>query len=145
MALLKKTDILEGINKAEKYEIKSLNGELYLRPLSQAEWNSIDEIEAKAIGTFETHEKARRGKRQTPSQIESKGTIQVAKTTLANQEARTKAVYLSLNNSQNEEWSEDEANQLSRKAFNEIYEKVQEISGITENIEDEVEDFPSDK
>ena len=64
MALLNKQKILSGVNEPEKVEIKALNGELWLRPLSGFELSEVEDIEAKAIGDFETNEKSQRqGKR----------------------------------------------------------------------------------
>ena len=58
MVVVKKSDILKGVKKIEKVKIDALSGdEMYLRPLSQAEINEVDEIEAKAMGIFETNEK----------------------------------------------------------------------------------------
>ena len=77
MVVVKKSDILKGVKKIEKVKIDALSGdEMYLRPLSQAEINEVDEIEAKAMGIFETNETAHRGRRQKPkSVVESKGKI----------------------------------------------------------------------
>ena len=56
MVVVKKSDILKGVKKIEKVKIDALDGdEMYLRPLSQAEINEVDEIEAKAMGIFETN------------------------------------------------------------------------------------------
>lgn len=82
MVVVKKSDILKGVKKIEKVKIEALDGdEMYLRPLSQAEINEVDEIEAKAMGIFETNETAQRGRRQKPkSVVESRGKISRAST-----------------------------------------------------------------
>ena len=52
MAVLSKSDILLGIDSPRKVEIKQLNGEIWLRPLSSAEVNEVLNIEAQGMGTF---------------------------------------------------------------------------------------------
>ena len=53
MTILTKADILQGIDTPKKIKITSLNGELWLRPLSSAEVNEILNIEAQGYGTFD--------------------------------------------------------------------------------------------
>lgn len=146
MAILKKSDILKGIENVEKVTVEELGGEIYLRPLSQAEVNDVGEIEAAAMGTFETNEKSRRTKRQknTSSDVSSTGKVNLAKTTKANNAAKVRTVALSLNNSKYPEgWDEEEVAQIPAKSFKIMYEKVREISGMDdEDLDDEVEDFP---
>lgn len=145
MVVVKKSDILNGIKKIEKVKLEALNGgEMYLRPLSQAEINEVDEIEAKAMGIFETNETAQRGRRQKPkSVVESRGKINLELQQKAQHQAKTKAIFLSLDNEKNvgeEAWSETEIEQMPHKLFEELFEKVREISGI-ELHEDDVDTF----
>ena len=53
MAILNKSDILLGIDSPRKVKIETLNGEIWLRPLSSAEVNEILNIEAEGLGTFQ--------------------------------------------------------------------------------------------
>jgi len=148
MVELKKADIIKGIDKVEKHKIEALKGEIWLRPLSQSEISEVQEIEASGFGKFKTEEKARRGARQTKaaSEMKSFGELNVKETQKASNEAKTKAVYYSL---ENEKYADDpftltDISNLTGKAFNEIYEVVQEISGLSEDVdlEDEVDSFP---
>ena len=59
MGLLRKEDILSGINHIQKVEIESLNGEIYLKPLSESQLNQLELIEAKAMGIYESTQKGR--------------------------------------------------------------------------------------
>ena len=52
MTVLRKADILMGVDSPKKIEIEALGGELWLRPLSSAEANEILNIEAQGYGTF---------------------------------------------------------------------------------------------
>ena len=148
--IIRISDIIEGTSKEEKYMIKSLNGEVWLRPLSQAEINEISEIEAAAIGTFETNEKSNNSRNRAKnirSQLESKGKLSVLKTTQAQNQAKIKAVAYSLDNSkyaeEKELINEEELLKAPSNVIEEIYEKVQEISGLNNTeLESDVEEFP---
>ncbi|AIS32488.1 phage-related protein [Methanobacterium formicicum] len=140
--VLRKEDILKGIEDPELVKIKSLGGELPLRPLSKAEWNKIEQIEAKAYGTFEANETAKRGKRKLKNgMMETKGKIDLEKQNKAEFKGKTQALYLSMNNSHVEcdKWTELDIQKLPVAAFDEIFEKVKELSGIPTD-EDEGED-----
>lgn len=147
MAILTKDAILKGINDVQKYEIQSLGGEIYLRPLSQGEWDELAQIESKAMGFFETNESSqRRGKRPSASTMTSSGKIDLAKTTSARQESMRLALAMSLNNSKNnDEWTEEDVKNLKSDAFNEIYNKIREISGIEDDLEESIDDFPKNR
>jgi hypothetical protein len=148
--IIRISDIVDGTSKEEKYMIKSLNGEVWLRPLSQAEINEISEIEAAAIGTFETNEKSNNSRNRAKnirSQLESKGKLSVLKTTQAQNQAKIKAVAYSLDNSkyaeEKELINEEELLKAPSNVIEEIYEKVQEISGLNNTeLESDVEEFP---
>lgn len=142
--MLTKSQILEGTNAIVKVKLETLKDEIYLRPLSVAEVNDLEEIEASAMGVFEATETNNR--RRNQGQAQTKGKINLAKTTKASSEAKIKAVYLSINNEKNiDEWSMDDIKKINKKIFNEIYEHVEEISGIKNVDLEDVEDFPTDK
>lgn len=137
MALLSKNEILKGINNIQKVEIESLGGEIYLRPLSEAELQDLDLIEAKAMGVYESTQKGR-------SDTLNKGKINLAKATEASNEARIKKIELSINNEKNaEDWTPDEIKSLSREAINELNDKIDELSGVEIKKRD-VEKFPEE-
>ena len=150
--IIRISDIIDGTNKEEKYMIESLEGEVWLRPLSQKEINEISEIEAAAIGTFETNEKSNNRSarsRNIKSQLESKGKLSVLKTTQAQNQAKIKAVAYSLNNSkydeEKENITEEKLLEAPSNVIEEMYSKVQEISGLNNNnLESDVEEFPQD-
>ena len=104
----------------------------------------VDEIEAKAMGIFETNETAHRGRRQKPkSVVESKGKINLELQQKAQHQAKTKAIFMSLDNEKNvgeEAWSETEIEQMPHKLFEELFSHVRRLSGI-ELSEDEVDTF----
>ena len=147
MALLKKQDILSGVDTPEKVEIKTLNGELWLRPLSSFELSEVEEIEAKAIGEMETNETAQRaGRTIGRSETVSRGKINLARANKASMNARVTMVHMSLDNPKNSDdpWSEDDIRQLKRDAFNEIVDHVRRLSGAEITTAD-IESFPENE
>ena len=136
MTLLTKSDILQGINDPKKVEIESLNGELWLRPLSSAEIDEITNIEAQGYGTFNA------SSRQKNTVAEGK--MNLPKMQEKSNEAKYTAIHKSINNDKyDEEWTLTELKQFHKKAINEIYEKVMDLSGV-EVTEGDVKQFPED-
>lgn len=147
--VLTKTEILEGAKRIEEIELTTMNGSVQIRPLTQSELDELSMIESKAMGEFSTNEKTQRqGKRQNASQMISEGKINIEKTTKANQEKKMKAVYLSLNiegtNKDSEIWSEKEIGEIQAATFDEIYEAIEKLNHIGEDIslEKEIDEFP---
>lgn len=145
---IRKEDVLISVEDAELVEIIALGDELPLRPLSKKEINEVNKIETKAYGKFETSETAyRKGMRQQKktidSQISTKGVVDLYKQQEAEYQGRLHALYLSMNNKHPdcEEWEKKDIERLKGDAFDEIFEKVQILSGIDIG-EDEVENFP---
>ena len=127
MALLTKSNILQGIKQIQKVKLETLNGEIYLRPLSSAEVNEVLEIEAQGYGNF----KASNVNRATQAQ----GEMNLAKMQKASAEAHYIAIHKSINNEKNnDEWTIDDLKNLPKNAIDELYDHVIDISGanITE-------------
>ena len=120
MALLKKSDILKGINDPEKITINALDGELWLRPLSNSELDEIDKIESKGMESYKTTSKSR-------------GKVQGE--TVANGEINPK--------NQDDPWTEEDINQLKRDAIEELIEKIDALSGVGVTKGD-IDKFPED-
>lgn len=136
MAILKKSDILLGIDDPRKVTIESLGGEIYLRPLSSAEVNKVVEIEAEGFGNFEASNLNRK--------TSATGKMNLKKMNEATAKAQYEAIFLSINNEKNsEEWSKEELQSLRKDAVTELYEKVMEISGAN-TTENDVKKFPED-
>ena len=132
--ILTKDKILQGIDTPKKVMITSMNGELWLRPLSSAEVNEVMNIEAKGFGTFD----ASNNRGQTMANAK----MNLAKVQESQAEAKYIAIHKSINNPKNdEEWEIDELKQLPHKAINEIYDKVMELSGV-DVTEGDVKQFP---
>ena len=141
-------EILEGIEKYEEIEIKTINATIYLRPLSKSEWSKVDSIRQEALGDYVTNEKAKaKNRKQRTAEINSQLKFNIKKNSEADYRAQIEAIFLSLDNPGNkgQETTRDEIAKLPPKTFDEIYEKVCEISGIDTDLEDEVEEFPEDK
>lgn len=136
--VLRKEDILGGINNIEKHYIESLDGEIYLKPLSESQLNELDLIEAKAMGVYESSQRGR-------SEALNKGKINLAKAAEASAESKIAKIKLSINNDKNPDtWSDEEIGSLPRNVVEELIEKINFISGV-ETTKAEVEKFPEDE
>lgn len=134
--VLKKSDILLGIDEPRKVLIESLGGEIYLRPLSSAEINKVVSIEAEGYGNFE----ASNNNRNT----QAKGKMNLAKMNAAAAKAKYEAIFLSINNPGNdEEWTLQELQMLKTNAIDELYDIIMDMSGANTTNED-VKKFPED-
>lgn len=147
MALLKKSQILQGINDPKKIHIKSLDGELWMRPLSSAELDECDNIETKALGVYETNNKSKvHGRNLTNGESLQKGKVNLEKMNIAQQEATYARIEKSLDTPKNEDdpWTVDDLKKLKRYQIEELEEKVFELSGA-DITEKEIKDFPEDE
>jgi hypothetical protein len=137
MTILKKSDILLGIDEPRQILIESLGGEIYLRPLSSAEVNKVVEIEAEGLGNFEASNLNRK--------TSATGKMNLKKMNEASAKAQYEAIYLSINNPKNEdEWTKEELQSLRKDAITELYEKIMEISGAN-TTEQDMKKFPEDE
>ena len=137
MTILKKSDILLGIDEPRQIFIESLGGEIYLRPLSSAEVNKVVEIEAEGLGNFEASNLNRK--------TSATGKMNLKKMNEASAKAQYEAIYLSINNPKNEdEWTKEELKSLRKDAITELYNKIMEISGAN-TTEQDMKKFPEDE
>lgn len=143
-------DILNGVAEYKEVPIEALNDTMYLRPLSKGEWEKTNSIRQDALGDYITNEKAKAVSRnQRIADIESKLSFNIKENSDADFRARVEAIHMSLNNPGYEKPpSKDAIKKLPNDAFDEIYEKVREISGVSEDaivkLEDDVDEFPED-
>jgi len=137
MTILTKSDILQGIDNPQKIRIDSLNGEIWLRPLSSAEANEVLNIEAQGYGTFNAT--------QNRGQTMADAKMNLSKLQEKQAEAKYIAIHKSINNPKNpDEWTIEELKQFSKKSIDEIYEKVMTLSGI-DVTEADVKQFPENE
>lgn len=143
-------DILNGIEEYKEVEIKSIGDTMYLRPLSKGEWEKTNSIRQESLGDYVTNEKAKAvSRKQRIADIESKLSFNIKENGDADFRAKVEAIHMSLNNPGYEKPPSKEAiKKLPNDAFDEIYEKVREISGVSEDVivelEDDVKEFPED-
>ena len=144
MVVLTKASILQGINTPKKIKIESLDGELWLRPLSSAELDEINYIEAEGMGNFEQNNRSRNQNFKN-GELTQTNKFNVLKVTKSSDKAKYEMIRISLDNPKNEDdpWTTEDIKQLGRKATDEIYEKVQELSGVGVT-ESDVKQFPED-
>lgn len=134
MTILTKADILQGIDTPKKIRIESLNGEIWLRPLSSAEVNEVMNIEAQGFGTFNASNN--RGQTMTD------GKMNLAKMQEKQAEAKYIAIHKSINNSKtSDEWTIEELKQFPKNAIDEVYNEVMNLSGV-DVTEADMKQFP---
>ena len=137
MSILSKSEILQGIDNPQKIQITALNGELWLRPLSSAEVNEVQHIEAQGYGTFNATNRQ--------NQTTTDGKMNLAKMQEKTAEAKYIAIHKSINNPKNKDaWEIDEIKQFKSDAINEIYDHVMKLSGV-EITEADVKQFPENE
>ena len=137
MSILSKSEILQGIDNPQKIQIKALNGELWLRPLSSAEVNEVQNIEAQGYGTFNATNRQ--------NQTTTDGKMNLAKMQEKTAEAKYIAIHKSINNPKNKDnWEIDEIKQFKSDAINEIYDHIMKLSGV-EITEADVKQFPENE
>lgn len=137
--VLRKQDVLIGIDEAVEVELQTVDGSLYLRPLSSKELNNVLNIEAEGFGNFEAT--AKQGKKDPGAT----GKINLAKMNRATQKAQYEAIFLSINNPRNEDkWTLDDIESLKKNIVEELYDKIMELSGAGTTVND-VKRFPQNK
>ena len=139
MAVLTKSSILKGIKEVKSVTIDSLDGELWIRPLSSAELDEINCIEAEGLGNIEQNMKSQRNKATQTTKIN------VLKVTQASNNAKYELIRLGLDNPKNESdpWTLEEIKELPINATDELEQKIKEISGVDVTKSD-VKQFPND-
>jgi len=151
--------------------IESLdNQKIEAGPLSRREWGEVEEIEAELMGDIENIQKevdTPQTQRKIPKRLKGKKLPKKLrnkemrselrmKMNLLNQvvksrEAQTHAIFLSLSKFDLELKEEDIEDVFNLEQFNEVYDKVLEISGIPRNqdesdeLEEDLKKFPEDK
>lgn len=143
-------DILNGVEECKEVRIEALNDTMYLRPLSKGEWEKTNSIRQESLGDYVTNEKAKAvSRKQRIADIESQLSFNIKENGDADFRARVEAIHMSLNNPGYEKPpSKESIKKLPNDAFDEIYEKVREISSVSEEaiveLEDDVDEFPED-
>ena len=141
------SDLLNGTKTVEKIYLESIGDYIKVRLLNISELNRIDKIEARAMGTFTTTQKAgQRGRRQQAGSVESNAKINMVKQTEATQEAQYLTVALACSYDDEHQYTPEEIQEnpyIQGKVFRELYEKIRDMNN-TEDLEDEVDAFPQD-
>ena len=142
-------DILNGIDEYKEVEIASIQDTVYLRPLSKGEWEKTNSIRQEALGDYTTNERAKSiSRNQRVSNIESQLKFNIRENGDADFKAQVEAIYMSMDNPGYEKATpRDKIKQFPPDVFEEIYEKVKEISGIHDDdvdvdLEEEIDNFP---
>jgi len=145
--VLSKKDILSGANDYEEYEIKAAKGGIYLRPLTIGEVHKISEMKNKALGDYTANQKGTTSKRRVKAQLEAQAKMNMEKITIADNKADINTVLWGLDNDGNpDKFTQEDILKMKPPVFNEILEKVKEISHMEDDdVEDDVDDFPEEE
>ena len=92
-------------------------------------------IEAEGYGNFEANARGRR--------TDASGKMNLKRMNEASANAQYTAIFKSINNEKNEEWSEDDVKDLPKDVVEELYDHIMRISGA-EVTESDVANFPED-
>ncbi len=146
--MLTKDELLNGAKQTIEFTPEGLDNSLYLRPLTIGELNELEQMKAKALGTYVANETSTsKGKKRVKGKLNAEARLNVEKTTIAEDNANVKAVMYSIDNESNDfKLNEQEVKSLDSKVFVSILEKVKEIShwDTDEDIEEDVDDFHQD-
>ncbi|MBR3140449.1 MAG: hypothetical protein IKF11_06245 [Methanobrevibacter sp.] len=139
-------EIVNGVDDFKEIEIESVNDTVFLRPLSKGEWAKVDSIRQAALGDYTTNEKAKSlSTKQRISNVESQLKFNIKENGDAEFKAQVEAIFLSMSNDgYDNKPTKESIKSMRPDVFDEIYEKVKEISGISDDIvlEDDVDEFP---
>lgn len=147
MALITKSDILNGANNYTEVEIKSLGGSVEIRPLSDGEYNHIESIK-KDIGKI-----------NTAIELDKKGDLDLDKTTKKANKVKTMDLELDMKRIEDKKYEANvlavvyglmiEGDTFNKKqvegfkagSVNEIAEKIIELTLPHKDLNETVEDF----
>ncbi|WP_405296345.1 hypothetical protein [Methanobrevibacter sp.] len=139
-------EILNGVEDYKEIYLESLEDTVFLRPLSKGEWEKTNSIRQESLGDYVTNEKAQAVSRnQRVSNIESQLKFNIKQNADADFKAQVEAIFISCDNPGNEKPPKrTDIEKLPAGIFDEMYEKVKELTGIDDDVvlEDDVEDFP---
>lgn len=139
-------EILNGVEDYKEIYLESLDNTVFLRPLSKGEWEKTNSIRQESLGDYVTNEKAQAVSRnQRVSNIESQLKFNIKQNADADFKAQVEAIFMSCDNPGNKNPPKrTDIEKLPAGIFDEMYEKVKEITGINDDVEleDDVEDFP---
>lgn len=140
-------EIINGVEDYKEIYLQTLDDTVFLRPLSKGEWEKTNSIRQESLGDYVTNEKAQTVSRnQRVSNIESQLKFNIKANADADFKAQVEAIFLSCDNpgNNNKPPKRTDIEKLPNDIFDELYEKVKEISGINDDVEleSDVEDFP---
>lgn len=148
--ILTKADILNGKNNIQEIEFPKLKGSLKLRPLSDGEYQKINNLMKNGgIGTVKTQINPKEHNK-TEKSLQNLLDIEISPQAAdkARYDADVKAIYYSLQHDEaTEKWTEKDVKTLPAGSVDMIAMKVYEISGITDpnSTRQEVETFRTRK
>ena len=119
-----------------------MNGELWLRPLTSAELDELNYIEAEGMGNFEQNSRSK-SSNLSNANLTQTNKFNVLKLTKASDIAKYEKIRLSLDNEKyaQDPWETEEIQQFSRPAINQLIEIIDEISGVNVT-EHDIKQFP---
>lgn len=123
--MITKEMLLKGSKLVKTIHLTSVDDDINIRPLTQAEVSEYNRITAKSMGSMETGRN-------------TKLKINLEKSTIAEAEAQAYAVATAL---VDEDWSIEEVQSLNGLVFNELFENVAKISALDADVTEELKKF----
>lgn len=148
--VLSAEEIINGIDDYREIKIEAANDTVYLRPLSKGEWESTNRIRQESLGDYVTNETSNVSRNKRVANLEAQLKFNISENGDADFKAQVEAIYLSMDNpgygkTKN---TREQIRKFPSDVFDEIYENVKKISGISdealETLEDDIEQFPED-
>ena len=143
MTLITKSDILKGKQNLTRRKIVSMNdGELWLRPLTSAELDELNYIEAEGMGNLEQNSRSK-STNMDNANLTQTNKLNVLRVTKASDKAKYEKIRMSLDNPKYEDdpWETEDIKGFSKPAIQEITSIIDEISGV-DVTEYDIKQFP---
>ncbi|KZX17473.1 hypothetical protein [Methanobrevibacter filiformis] len=160
MALKISTLIKQGKKDKLILKIDSLNDTIEASPLSRRQWGEVEDIESQAMGEVENiqteiaDKKGFRSKSKKDKKLEMAQELRmkmsISEQIVSSREAQTRAIYLSLSPHDSSLEEDQIQDLLNKEQFDEIYDKILDISGIVQDEEEanelgeDLKRFPKD-
>lgn len=142
MSKLTKADILAGVRKTKTVSVKALDGEIEIRPVSDAEYAEVEATMAESI-KFDTDMEDIDLEGNAPTELRGKvkPIFDVGAFARAEHKANCLAASFGLSISEDETWTPEEVGELPAGSAKEIAELVFEYSGVAPGQEEVLKYF----
>ena len=138
--LLTKAQILEGMNRRETIYVESLGGHVVIRPLSSGEWAAVQAAQLAGF-TQTVRPETKKGKKgeKDESNPDMELAMDLGRIITNEYESQVLAVFHGMVSE--EKWTLEQVRNIPHQALEEIATEVFEITGVTEEVGEQIESF----